>query len=112
MSRHVSLRLFTAVALAVAVGLALFLSPFASSSPDGLERVAGDKGFGQTAEVRAIQERSPIPDYALPGIADEKLATAAAGFVGTLAVFALGHGLALAVRRREPAGGDPVLPSA
>jgi hypothetical protein len=98
----------TAVALAVAVALALFVSPYASSSPDGLERVAGDKGFGETAQVRAIQERSPIPDYGFPGIADERLATSVAGFVGTLGVFAVGYGIAYAVRRRDP---DPRPPA-
>ena len=108
MSRRGSFPLFAAVALAVAVGLALFLSPFASSSPDGLERVAGDERFGHTAEVRAIQDRSPVPDYAFPGIENERLATAAAGFLGTLAVFALGYGVArVAVRRRDPGAGAP-----
>ena len=109
MSRRVSFRLFAAVALAVAVGLALFLSPFASSSPDGLERVAGDKRFEHTAEVRASQDRSPVPHYAFPGSENERLATAAAGFVGTLGVFALGYGVArVAVRRRERGAGAPV----
>jgi hypothetical protein len=37
-----SMRLFTVLALAVAVGLATGASPFASSSPDGLGRVAQD----------------------------------------------------------------------
>ena len=33
------------VGLAVSAILAVFVSQFASNSPDGLEKVAGDKGF-------------------------------------------------------------------
>jgi hypothetical protein len=104
MSRASSFRLFVAVCLALAVGLALFVSPYASSSPDGLDRVAADNGFGGAAETRAIQDRSPIPGYALPGVEDERLAKGLAGFVGTLGVFALGSGAAYALRRRRSDG--------
>jgi uncharacterized protein (TIGR03382 family) len=41
-----------------------------------------------------------VPDYAFPGISDPRLATAAAGFGGTIAVFMLGAGLVAVVRRR------------
>ena len=99
MSRAVSMRLFVALALSVAIGLAFFLSPYASSSPDGLNRVAGDKGFDNRARVDTIQDDSPIPGYAFPGIGDEKLAKGVAGFVGTLGVFTLGYGAALTIRR-------------
>ena len=94
------MRAFTVLALAVAVGLAMAVSPFASSSPDGLERVAADKGFAAAGERHAIQDGSPAPDYAFPGIDDPRLATATAGFVGTLLVFGLGYGLAAVLRRR------------
>jgi PDGLE domain len=103
MSRHASIRLFAAVGLSLAIGLAFFLSPYASSSPDGLNRVAGDEGFDDTAQVSAVQDSSPIPGYAFPGIGDEKLAKAVAGFIGTLGVFAVGSGIAYVVRRRDPA---------
>jgi PDGLE domain len=98
-----SRRLFTILALAVAVGLATAVSPYASSSPDGLERVAEDKAFLDQGRLHAIQEDSPIPDYAFPGIEDTRVATGVAGFVGTLGVFALGYGLALVIRRRPAA---------
>ena len=42
---------FTILALALAIGLATAASPFASSSPDGLERVAADKGFAPRARA-------------------------------------------------------------
>jgi PDGLE domain len=91
-------RWFVALALALAVGLAFFLSPYASSSPDGLNRVAGDKGF----DGRAQAHSSPISGYAFPGIGDGKLAKGVAGFIGTLGVFAIGYGVAIRLRRVTP----------
>ena len=88
------MKLFTVVALAVAIGLATALSPFASSNPDGLERVAEDKGFIDAGESSS----GPISDYAFPGVEDERVATALAGFTGTLIVFGVGYVLVL--RRR------------
>ena len=103
-------RLFTVMAVAVAIGLAMAISPFASSSPDGLERVAEDRGFADVARTSAIQEGSPVPDYRFPGVRSEVAATALAGLVGTLIVFALATGLAALLRRRGPSqrprGGD------
>ena len=96
-------RIFVILALAVAVGLATAVSPFASSSPDGLEKVAEKKEFLDQGRLAGIQEDSPIPDYAFPGVDNERLATGLAGFLGTLAVFALGYGLAFVLRRRERA---------
>ena len=97
--RGIPMRLFVALALSVAIGLAFLLSPHASSSPDGLNRVAGDQGFDGRATLHSIQGDSPIPGYAFPGIDDEKLAKGVAGFVGTLGVFALGYGVAVTGRR-------------
>ena len=85
--------------LAVAVFLAVALSPFASPWLDGLERVAEDKGFLEKGEGAPLF-RSPIPDYALPNIQNEKLATAAAGAVGTIIVFAVSYGLGVAMKRK------------
>ena len=99
MSR-VSIRLFTVLALAVAVGLATAVSPYASPSPDGLERVAAEEAFLGDGRLHAVQDDAPLRDYAFPGVENERLATGLAGFAGSLGVFALGSGLALAIRRR------------
>jgi cobalt/nickel transport system permease protein len=92
--------LATAWGLLVALGLALFVSPFACSWPDGLEKVAASLGF----EHRAADPLLPswIPDYALPGIRSPLLATALAGLVGTLVVFGLGWLLARSLVPKEP----------
>ena len=94
------MKLFAILALALAIGLATAIAPFASSAPDGLDRVARDKAFADTGRA---QESSPIAGYAFPGVKDERLATGLAGFAGTLIVFGAGFGLAAATRRRRHA---------
>jgi len=94
------MRLVTILALAVAIGLATAVSPFASASPDGLEKVAEQQAFLDHGRLAPVQESAPVPDYAFPGIDDPRLATALAGFTGTLLVFGLGAGTLALVRRR------------
>jgi hypothetical protein len=77
--------------------LVTLFSPLASSHPDGLERVAEDKGFLDKAREAYYHI---IPDYVFPGIENEKTATIVAGIVGTLLVFGLAYGLAWLLRRR------------
>ena len=94
------MKLFTILALAVAIGLATAASPFASSSPDGLEKVAADKAFIDRGTLHSVQQDSPVPGYAFPGVDDARMATGLAGFAGTLVVFGLGYGAARLARRR------------
>jgi hypothetical protein len=98
---RLSTKFFVVLGLALAVGLATAVSPYASANPDGLEKVAGDKGFLEQGAVASIQHDSPIADYAFPGIGNERVATGVAGFVGTLGVFAVAFGLAWLLRRRD-----------
>jgi cobalt/nickel transport protein len=88
--------------LFAALLLAILISPFASSFPDGLERVAEDKGFLEKGEIQPAMV-SPVPDYAWPGIKNEKLATSAAGIMGTLIVFGAAYGFAALIKRKENA---------
>lgn len=97
--RRIPTIVFVALALSVAVGLATAVSPYASSQPDGLEKVAGDTGFLDSGERHSIQDDSPISDYAFPGIENARLATGVAGFVGTLGIFVVGFGIAWGLRR-------------
>ncbi len=86
--------------LVIAVILAVLFSPFASPWPDGLEKIAEDKGFIEKGEVEAAVT-SPAPDYLWPGIKSEKIATSLAGAAGTLAVFAMTYALAKLLRKRK-----------
>ena len=94
------MRLFTILALALAIGLGTALSPFASSSPDGLAKVAQRKAF---LDAGRTQDRALLSDYAIPGVCDQRLATGLAGFAGTLGVFLVSYGVAAVVRRRPVA---------
>jgi cobalt/nickel transport protein len=87
--RSSNLRLFLLGGLLVAVGLALFVSPFASSSPDGLEKVAGDKGFLQTARDHLFAD-GPLAGYAVKGIDNQRLGTGVSGLIGVLVTFGVG----------------------
>jgi hypothetical protein len=86
-------------ALIFALLLAL-LSPLASSSPDGLERVAEDKGFIERAGEVIFQV---IPDYSLPGISNQALATILAAIIGTLLIFGIAYGLAQLLKAKGEA---------
>jgi cobalt/nickel transport system permease protein len=91
------------VVWAFGLGIALLLtviSPLASAHPDGLEWVAEQKGFLETAREPLY---NIIPDYVFPGISNEALATIIAGVIGTLLVFAVALGAAYLRRRRKSA---------
>lgn len=90
---------FAVIGLGIAVSLALFVSPFASTSPDGLEKVAEDHGFIERA--REAGDFAPLPDYAVAGIKNEAVATGLAGLAGTLIVFAVGLGIAKLVYKKR-----------
>jgi len=78
-------------ALVIAVLLATLGSPFASSSPDGLEKVAADKGFMEAAsEDKVVWTKALFPDYKVQSVESEKASTGLAGFIGTMAAFGLG----------------------
>lgn len=83
------------IALALAVA-----SPLASAHPDGLEWVAQQQGFLQSAQSPIYHL---IPDYIMPGISNENLATIVAGILGTLVVLGVALGLAWSRRKRERA---------
>jgi len=85
--------------LVVALLLTL-ISPLASPYPDGLERVAQNLGFIDTAQDAPYEV---APDYSVPGISNDALATIAAGVAGTIVVFGAAVGLAALFRRRESA---------
>jgi hypothetical protein len=85
----------------VALILAGFVSFYASSSPDGLNRVAADKGFASTGRTHS-SDGSPLAGYESKGVHNARLSKAIAGVSGTVIVLALAGGLTLLVRRRQP----------
>jgi cobalt/nickel transport system permease protein len=89
----------------IALGLAVLLSPFASPWPDGLERIAENLGFLGKAVPKPLAP-APIKDYAIPGIGSPVAATALAGAVGTLVMFAFAFVLARLVTPKGKRAAD------
>ena len=92
-----------AVVWGVGLALALFLvvlSPLASTHPDGLEWVAGQKGFLDAAQTPLY---NLVPDYLFPGISNQSLATLMAGIVGVLLAFGVFVGVGF-LRKKHKSG--------
>ena len=98
MRRRVGVGALVATGLVVAALLALLVAPEASSEPDGLERVAIDEGFADTARDHDLAG-SPTADYGVDGVDDERLSTGLAGALGIGITFVATGGLFLLVRR-------------
>jgi cobalt/nickel transport system permease protein len=91
----------------IAAGLALFISPFASKWPDGLDHVAMQLGFaGHEVKTRIVP--APIADYRMPGVSSASVATSLAGVVGSAVAFGLGLLLARILVRGEASGAAAV----
>lgn len=108
-------RAFTVLGLSVALLVAVFLSPFASSNPDGLDRVSRDHGFDKKAASTPPSHQLPFyaifDEYAVRGV-PSAIATPLAGLVGTLATFGIAWSLGkLLVKGDSPAEVDR-MPSA
>jgi cobalt/nickel transport system permease protein len=98
---------FVGVGMAVALALVVWVAPLANSNPDGLERVAQDQGFIGTGEDSATAD-SPLADYAVAGVEDERTGTVVAGLIGTAVVFAVGTGIIFVFKRKRAETSPPV----
>jgi hypothetical protein len=100
-------RTFFAAILLIALVLAGVVSYYASSSPDGLEKVAADKGFSGAERQHDLSD-SPVAGYGVKGVQDARLSGGLAGVLGVGATLALGSGVFLVLRRRGTRPGtDP-----
>ena len=86
------------VATLLVAGVASF---YASQHPDGLERVAQQTGFGDSAEDSPTA-KSPLADYSTKGVENDRVSGGVAGVAGSLLVLGLAGGLFWVLRRREP----------
>lgn len=98
MKQRGRLGVFFAGAALVAAALAFFVSPHASSAPDGLNRVAIDQGFDASETDHALSEQ-PTAGYSVRGISSTSLATGVAGLIGVVTTAAIAGGLVLGLRR-------------
>lgn len=95
-----SRRLFV-VSLLVTLLVAGVVSFYASSHPDGLEYVAVEAGFLDTAEEHAVAD-GPLADYGVTGVEDPRLSGGLAGVIGVAVTLLLAGGLGWLLRRRTP----------
>lgn len=83
--------------LLIAAVVAFSSAWLASSHPDGLERVAEDQGFSDSAKDPGFEI---LPGYTIPGI-DGELSTALAGVAGVVIMLGVGLGAGYLLRRRN-----------
>lgn len=80
------------VGLMVSLIIAGFVSFYASPNPDGLEKVAEDSGFIESATDSA-NANLPTADYGIAGVEDERLSVGLAGVLGVVVMAVLAFGL-------------------
>ena len=112
MASRARLGLFAFVALGVSFVLAFVVSPFASSAPDGLEKVAAEQRLHAAATSHALED-GPLAGDAVDGVDDARLSTGLAGVVGVLVTLGVATVAFVAIRALRPArdGPDPVTSS-
>ncbi|MFC9703270.1 energy-coupling factor ABC transporter permease [Streptomyces sp. NPDC056943] len=86
-----------------ALVLAGFVSFYASASPDGLEKVAADKGIDAKVEEHAAAG-SPLADYGVKDVDNARLSGGLAGAIGVGVTLAVGTGAFWVVRGRRRTG--------
>ena len=102
--RPVSTRTLLRVGILTALVLAGVVSYYASASPDGLNRVAGDLGFAST-EQASRAGGGPLAGYEVAGLDDGRVSGGLAGVLGCLVVLGCTSLLVL-VRGRRPASAE------
>lgn len=80
---------FVIIGLVISAVVAGFVSYFASSHPDGLEKVSGDKGLDVNA-VDSATSGSIFADYGISGLSNS---TGVAGLIGIVITGLIGYAL-------------------
>ena len=94
-------RKFLLIGFLASVLLAGVVSYYASSSPDGLEKAAEDVGFLDEATDSAVAD-SPLADYAVSGVDNERVSVALAGVLGVIVMAVVaGGGFMLLARKKS-----------
>ena len=96
--------------LTISVLIAFFLSPLASSLPDGLEKVIQKLVPAARVNEPESSPAAPLPDYGFPGLKNDRLSTGLAGVIGTLLVFVAVFflGKLLARKKSSSSPGRPI----
>lgn len=100
-----SMWVIVSVGLVVALFAAGVVSFYASSDPDGLERVAEDHGFLGNA-VDSANAGIVTADYGIAGIDNERLSVGLAGVLGVAVMAIVGFGLFWLLARGRSGAAD------
>ena len=93
------MRNFLIGGLLISLLLAGGVSYYASSHPDGLEKAAEDVGFLDDQADSAVAD-SPLADYGVSGVDNERLSVGLAGVLGVLVMAVVaGGGFILLARK-------------
>lgn len=84
----------------LAVLLAAVVSYYASSQPDGLNRVAEDYGIA-ASEQDSATATSPLADYSVSGVDNPRVSNATAGLAGLAVTAAVGFGFFYLIKGRQ-----------
>ncbi|WP_405992771.1 energy-coupling factor ABC transporter permease [Streptomyces sp. NBC_00986] len=99
-ARGTSRRKLWLTGLVASLLLAGFVSFYASSNPDGLEKVAADHGIDRQAKEHTSAD-SPLADYGVRDVDDARLSGGLAGVIGVGVTVVAGTGVFWAVRKRR-----------
>ena len=91
-------RTFIGIGLIVALVLAFFVSPMASTSPDGLAKVASDNSLDSGAKASPAAN-SPTANYETKGVSNAKVSKGLSGVIGVVLTLGLGWGLFASMKR-------------
>ena len=75
----------------LAIVLAAVVSFYASSQPDGMNKVAADHGIA-SQEQKSATSGSPLAGYSVAGVQNDRISSAAAGLAGLAATALIGFG--------------------
>lgn len=90
--------------MVLSLGLAGIASFYASSAPDGLERVAEDTGFAESARDSAVAD-SPVAGYAV-GDDESRFSVGTAGLAGVGITALVAFGMFAVLRPRQERAGQ------
>ena len=90
---------FLVIGFVVSLFLAGVVSFYASSDPDGLEKVAEDIGFLESAEDHTYADGA-LADYGVKGIDNERASVGVAGVIGVIGTAVVGGALFTFIARK------------
>ena len=90
---------YLVIGFVVSLFLAGVVSFYASSDPDGLEKVAEDIGFLESAEDHTYADGA-LADYGVKGIDNERASVGVAGVIGVIGTAIVGGALFTFIARK------------